>query len=100
MAKGPNLLAALELMVEDGPWVNPDGMRKLNGLLRASGGNAQRGWSVDALAYAAHWRSTGQVPLELIQSRQLRRFCALDLSDGGRTAPQRTGDPARRVAYA
>jgi outer membrane receptor protein involved in Fe transport len=61
-------------------------MRKLNGVLRLSDGDAQRGWSVDALGYAAHWNSTDQVPLALIRSGQLCRFCALDPTDGGRTA--------------
>lgn len=85
-SKGPTLLGALETMEEDGPWKRPDGMRKINGLLRASGGDGQKGWSADALVYAAHWHSTDQVPLELIQSGQLCRFCALDPTDGGRTA--------------
>ena len=73
-------------MTEDGPWKHPDDMRKLNGLLRISDGNRQRGWSIDTLGYAAHWNSTDQVPLALIQSGALCRFCALDPTDGGRTA--------------
>lgn len=85
---GPNLLAALEVMQEDGPWVHPDGMRKFNGLLRASNGDADHGWSIDGLAYDARWNSTDQVPLELLESGQLCRFCALDPSDGGRSARQ------------
>lgn len=85
---GPRLLGALELMANDGPWVHPDGIRKFNGLLRASGGDADRGWSIDALAYDAHWDSTDQIPLELIDSGELCRFCALDPTDGGRSARQ------------
>jgi outer membrane receptor protein involved in Fe transport len=83
---GPTLLTALEAMKEDGPWRHPDNMHKLNGLLRLSDGDAQNGWSADALGYIAHWNSTDQVPLELIQSGALCRFCALDPTDGGRTA--------------
>jgi outer membrane receptor protein involved in Fe transport len=85
-AGAPRLLAALELMGNDGPWVNPDGMHKFNALLRASGGDAGRGWSIDGLAYDAHWNSTDQVPLDLIDSGELCRYCALDPSDGGRSA--------------
>lgn len=85
-ADSPTVLAALEAMTEDGPWKHPDDMRKLNGLLRISDGNRQRGWSIDGLGYAAHWNSTDQVPLALIQSGALCRFCALDPTDGGRTA--------------
>ncbi len=84
--QGPNLLSALEILEENGPWVNLDGMHKFNGLLRASDGDAARGWSIDTLAYDAHWNSTDQVPLELIDSGALCRFCALDPSDGGRSA--------------
>lgn len=83
---GPSLLVALETMKEDGPWQHPDDMRKLNGLLRLSDGDARQGWSMDALGYVAHWNSTDQVPLSLIQSGALCRFCALDPTDGGRTA--------------
>lgn len=36
--------------------------------------------------YDAHWNSTDQVPLDLIASGQLCRFCALDPTDGGRSA--------------
>lgn len=85
-ANGVTTLAALESMREDGPWKHPDDMRKLNGLIRVSGGDTTRGWSIDALGYAARWNATDQVPLALIRSGQLCRFCALDPTDGGRTA--------------
>lgn len=85
---GVHLLAALEAMRENGPWANPDRMRKFNGLLRASDGDVSSGWSIDARAYDAHWNSTDQVPLELLDSGKLCRFCALDPSDGGRSARQ------------
>ena len=85
---GPRLLTALEVMQEDGPWANPDDMHKFNGLLRLSGGNSDRGWSVDGLGYDAHWNSTDQVPLDLIESGALCLYCALDPSDGGRSARQ------------
>jgi len=83
---GPTLLAAVEGLEENGPWKLPEGMRKINGLLRLSDGDAQHGWSIDTLIYEAHWNSTDQVPLALIQSGQLCRFCALDPTDGGDTA--------------
>ncbi|HEY0230824.1 MAG TPA: TonB-dependent receptor [Dokdonella sp.] len=86
IGSAPRLLAALDVMREDGPWMHPDDMHKFNALLRLVDGNRERGWSVDALAYDAHWNSTDQVPLSLIQSGDLCRFCALDPTDGGRTA--------------
>jgi len=83
---GPTLLAAVEGLEENGPWKLPEGMRKINGFLRLSDGDTSRGWSIDAHVYEAHWNSTDQVPLALIQSGQLCRFCALDPTDGGDTA--------------
>jgi outer membrane receptor protein involved in Fe transport len=80
---GPRLLGGLELLQNDGPWTTPEGLRKLNGLLRLSDGGRSNGWSVDANYYQAHWTSTDQVPLELIESGQLGRFSALDPTDGG-----------------
>ncbi|MFZ0870951.1 MAG: TonB-dependent receptor [Rhodanobacter sp.] len=83
---GPTLLAAVEGLEENGPWKSPEGMRKINGFLRLSDGDATHGWSVDANVYDAHWNATDQVPLALIQSGQLCRFCAIDPTDGGDTA--------------
>jgi hypothetical protein len=82
---GPTLLTAFEGLEENGPWKTPEDMHKANGLLRLSDGDGSRGWSVDGILYDALWNSTDQVPLALIQSGQLCRFCALDPSDGGDT---------------
>ncbi len=83
---GPRILGALELEEDNGPWKTPEGVRKVNGLVRLSDGTHANGWSVDAIGYASHWTSTDQVPLALIESGQLCRFCALDPTDGGRSA--------------
>jgi TonB-dependent receptor-like protein len=83
-----HLLGAAEGVEENGPWANPDGMRKVNSLFRLSEGNASRGGSVDAIVYAAHWNSTDQVPLQSIDDGTLCRYCAVDPSDGGRSARQ------------
>lgn len=80
---GPRLLTAFEGLENNGPWESPEKMRKLNGFARLSDGNAKNGWSIDATLYKAHWNSTDQVPLELIQSGQLGRYAALDPTDGG-----------------
>ena len=85
-ATGPRVLGALELEEDNGPWKTPEGVRKFNGLLRLSDGTYSKGWSVDAVGYASHWTSTDQVPLALIENGTLCRFCALDPTDGGRSA--------------
>jgi len=82
----PRLLAAIELVGDDGPWDTPERMRKVNGVLRLSGGDRDRGWAVDALATRARWTSTDQVPQSLVASGAIGRWSALDPSDGGRSA--------------
>ena len=77
------LLGALELLEENGPWTSPEELRKVNGLVRFSEGTSERGWSVDGIVYDAHWNSTDQVPLALIDSGELGRFSALNPTDGG-----------------
>ncbi len=85
VGRGPRLLGALELQENDGPWASPERLRKTNALLRLSDGSEARGWSLNGMLYNAHWNSTDQVPLELIQSGALGRYSALDPTDGGST---------------
>ena len=82
-AGGPRVLGALEVQRDDGPWTTPEGVRKVNGVLKISDGDPTRGWSVTALDYTNHWTSTDQVPLELIQDGTLGRYSAFDPTDGG-----------------
>ncbi|AMA61497.1 TonB-dependent receptor [Bradyrhizobium sp. CCGE-LA001] len=79
------LLIAGELGTYDGPWVNPDQVRKLNGLVRYSQGTATDGVTVTGMAYANKWNSTDQVPQRAITSGLLDRFGSEDRSDGGNT---------------
>ncbi|MGI4720747.1 MAG: TonB-dependent receptor [Janthinobacterium lividum] len=82
-ALGGNLLYALELMKNDGPWTRPDGYRKVNAVLRYSRGYSNNGWTVTAMHYRGHWNSTDQIPLRAVQNGQLGRFDAIDPGDGG-----------------
>jgi len=79
----PTLLGAVEVLNENGPWNPPEDLNRFNGLLRLSDGSKAQGWSIDGIFYKAHWDSTDQVPLSLIESGQLGRFQALDPTDGG-----------------
>lgn len=81
-----NLLAALELNHNDGPWTLPDDFRKVNGVLRYSRGTTQNAFSVTALSYSARWNSTDQVPERAVTDGQIPRFGNVDPSDGGSTA--------------
>jgi hypothetical protein len=77
------VLYALEAMQNDGPFVNPDKFRKLNGVLRYSEGDALNGFNVSAMAYRASWNATDQIPKRAVDAGLLNRFDAIDKTDGG-----------------
>src|SRR5258706_10188201 len=81
-----SLIGALELGSADGPWENPERLRKINGLVRYAGGDDSNGLSITGMAYANRWNSTDQIPLRAVDSGQLGRFGAVDPSDGGRSS--------------
>ncbi|WP_295642711.1 TonB-dependent receptor [uncultured Methylibium sp.] len=78
-----HLLYALEGMRNDGPFVNPDGYRRFNGVLRYSRGDRANGWNVTLMAYDAKWNATDQIPKRAVDAGQLDRFDTIDTSDGG-----------------
>jgi outer membrane receptor protein involved in Fe transport len=80
-----NVLAAVEIEGNDGPWTVPDNYRKLNGVVRYSQGDAVNGFSVTAMAYRGTWRSTDQIPQRAVDQGIIGRFGTLDPSDGGDT---------------
>ncbi len=81
-----NLLGVLEIGEGNGPWTNPEQLRKLNGILRYASGDDKNGLTLSAMAYASHWNSTDQIPLRAVESGKLGRFDAVDATDGGRTS--------------
>lgn len=89
-ATGVTLLGAVEAMVNEGPWVVPEDLRKLNGVMSVSGGSAARSWSASVMAYDARWTATDQIPQRPIDAgsfdgRPFGRFDSLDPTSGGRT---------------
>ena len=80
-----NLLIAGETGTYDGPWVNPDNMSKVNGLVRYTQGTALDGFSITGMAYSNRWTSTDQVPLRAIDAGFIDRFGFEDPTDGGKT---------------
>lgn len=79
------LLVAGEAGAYDGPWDNPDDVRKLNTLARYTQGTANDGFSLTGMAYANKWSSTDQVPARAFDSDILSRWGAIDPTDGGST---------------
>jgi outer membrane receptor protein involved in Fe transport len=82
---GGNLLYGLELSHNDGPWVNPDDFKKINGILRYSTGDAQNAFSITGMGYHGEWNSTDQVAARAIDTGLIDRFGAIDATDGGET---------------
>lgn len=79
-------LGAVEVLGNDGPWDNPQDVRKGNMLLRYSQGSEARGFSITGMLHRNQWNSTDQVPLREIQAGLLSRFGAIDPTDGGRSS--------------
>ena len=79
-----NLLYALEVYHNDGPFTHPDDYKKINGVLRYSEGNSANGFNITAMAYNAKWNATDQIAKRALDSGFLtNRFDAIDQSDGG-----------------
>ena len=100
-----NLLVALDMSRNDGPWVNPDDLRKANGVVRYSQGDTRNGFSITGMGYSADWNATDQVPVRAVESGRITRFGAIDPTDIGRTyrhsiafdSLRSTGDSALRI---
>jgi hypothetical protein len=80
-----NLLYAVELYHDDGPFVNPDDYKKANAVVRWSESTAATHFNVTAWAYRGDFNSTDQIPERLVDAGLLSRFGAVDPTDGGRT---------------
>ncbi|RYE62906.1 MAG: TonB-dependent receptor, partial [Oxalobacteraceae bacterium] len=78
-----NLLYALELFHNDGPFTRGDDYRKINGVLRYGQGNEANGFNVTAMAYRGRWNATDQIPKRAVDAGTLGRFDNIDASDGG-----------------
>jgi outer membrane receptor protein involved in Fe transport len=77
------LLTAIESVRYNGPWVVPDNVRKVNGVMRYSQGTATDGLTLTAMAYSNAWNSTDQVAQRAIDLGIIDRFGTLDPTDGG-----------------
>lgn len=85
---GGYLLGALELQHNDGPWVQPDNYRKVNGIVRYSRGDNRDGFSLTGMGYWADWDSTDQIPQRAVSEGRISRFGLIDPSDGGQANRQ------------
>ena len=80
------LLGAIELEQSDGPWERPDDLRKFNGVVRYSRGDARNSVSATLMGYHATWNSTDQIPERAIDDGRLGRLGLVDPTDGGESS--------------
>ncbi len=76
-----NLLFGGEAFYDDGPWKNPDGFAKFNGMTTYSQGDDANGFSVTARAYHGKWNSSDQIPVTA--APLVGFFGSLNPTDGG-----------------
>ena len=81
-----NLLYAVELFHNNGPFTVADDYRKRNGVLRYSQGTEANGFNVTLMAYDAKWHATDQIPQRALDNGSLKRFDAVDQTDGGKSS--------------
>ncbi len=79
-----NLLYAVELFGNDGPFVRPDSYRKFNSVLRYSQGTERDSFNLTGMAYSAKWNATDQIPKRAVDDGSLNRFGLIDPTDGGK----------------
>jgi len=78
-----NLWGALELQHYDGPWTTPGDQRKINTVLRYSGGDSQNGYSLAGSFYHGQWNNQTDQPERAIAGGLIGRFGTLDPTDQG-----------------
>ena len=83
-AAGGNVLYALELFHNDGPFTKGDNFRKINGVLRYSRGTEASGFNITGMAYNATYNATDQIPKRAVDDGTLNRFSSIDPTDGGK----------------
>ena len=78
-----DLLGGLELEHYDGPWDPPTDQRKLNAVLRYSGGDTRDGFSITGMFYHDLWNAATDQPVRAFAESRIGRYGTLGPSDGG-----------------
>ena len=84
-ALGGDVLMGFDTTYASGPWQLDQALRKSNGVVKYTFGDADRGFGIEGMGYDGKWRSTDQIPLRAVQSGRLDRFGYIDPTDGGET---------------
>ncbi len=83
---GGDLTGAAEYYHYDGPWVRGDDYERFNGFVGYSSGDAQGGWSVNAMASDGEWLATDQIPRRAVDSGLVDRYGLIDPGPRGSTS--------------
>jgi len=81
-----NLLLGGEAKEYNGPWVLPEELRKLSGVVRYSVLRGSHDFSILAMAYHNQWNASDQIPLRAVTAGLISRFGQIDSTDAGNTA--------------
>ncbi len=74
---------AFEASHNNGPWLNPDDYKKLNGVIRYSHGDNVNGFSLTGMVYHGDWNATQALPQRAVEDGSVDRFGAIDPTDKG-----------------
>lgn len=81
-----DLLYALEMNRNNGPWESEENLKKINAVLRYSSGTYLDGFNITAMAYHNQWDATDQIPLRALQAKTIDRFDTIDETNGGESS--------------
>ena len=82
---GGDLLAAAEVQGYDGPWVLPEKLHRIAGLVKYSEGGPSHRFSLQLNGYDSRWQATDQIPERAVDSGLIDRFGNIDPYLGGAT---------------
>ncbi len=69
----------------DGPWITPQGLRKLSGMARWTWRSGANEVSLLGLSYGNRWNASDQIPARAVQTGALSPFGQVDPTLGGTT---------------
>ena len=70
----------------DGPFLSPQGYRRLNAFAKATAPLGSAEFVATASTFNSSWAASGQVPDRSVQSGEISRFGAIDDTEGGTTS--------------
>lgn len=83
---GMQLSGAVEAHRYDGPWVDvEEDVKKLNGLIKLTGGSKLAPWHASVMHYDNEWNSADQVPGRAVRAGQISSLGSIDPTLGGNT---------------